>query len=795
MATFTATAGTSNMSLLAPWFWEGVDPQLQLDIRSITISADQTQADVVFGLGHTLRYWGSGFTSDGIVPTAGAYTSIDIIEAGNVTGKLTEVPSAPFALLDDLISGPHNAWDVLDGRDILRGNTGHDELYSGYSTNDVFYGGGGSFDSFHVTLPAMSGTASPTFEFHGTAGTRDYIYFENGFEVASGQGPATIDLRNCVFENVEEISFGGTQFVLLNASQFGNGKISSDAMFIWQNNNPTLTIFKDTTGTLDLNALEAPIVDGSRPPGKLRVQGSALDDTIIGTNSALNDDLRGNGGNDELRGVAGNDLLFGGSGDDRMSGGAGNDRLWGEAGNDWMDGGDGNDDFTGGDGNDKLFGGALSDSLYGDAGNDLLDGGTGSDILNGGSGSDFYIVDDKYDRVIELTADIPAGGRDRIYASLSFELPKNVEELVLNGAGAFDGTGNTAANLISGNTSANNLYGLDGNDRLFGNGGADKLYGGGGDDTYIVDAMTQVFETDANVATGGLDRVLSNVTWTLGTNLEDLTLSGAENYRTATGNALNNIITGGAGADTLKGLAGNDRLVGNDGSDTLDGGAGSDVMIGGAGGDMYYVDSTADRVVEQAATGSADTIISTVDYVLGANIESLVITGAAKQGTGNDLGNSIAGNAGHNVLIGNGGNDSLLGGAGNDRLEGGAGNDTLDGGTGRDLFIGGTGSDTFIFNDTPATAAIDTILDFVHGIDKIEVGPRSYLNLGDAAFTAANFYAGVRAHDGDDRIIYNNATGALYYDADGSGASAAHQIAVLTNKPTLSASDFVVILI
>jgi Ca2+-binding RTX toxin-like protein len=142
----------------------------------------------------------------------------------------------------------------------------------------------------------------------------------------------------------------------------------------------------------------------------------------------------------------------------------------------------------------------------------------------------------------------------------------------------------------------------------------------------------------------------SEVTWTLGANLDYLTLIGTAAIN-GTGNSLKNTLIGNSGAN---------------------------VLTGGAGNDTYRV-STGDTVVEQANEGT-DIVLSDVTWTLGANIENLTLTGAgAINGTGNSLRNTLIGNSGENVLTGGGGNDTLAGGLGNDtyRVNRGEGLDTI----------------------------------------------------------------------------------------------------------------------
>ncbi|SBW03904.1 Peptidase M10 serralysin (fragment) [uncultured delta proteobacterium] len=442
-------------------------------------------------------------------------------------------------------------------------------------------------------------------------------------------------------------------------------------------------------------------------------------DNIAIANGVIIENAIGGSGNDTITGNSADNHLQGGAGDDYLNGGAGDDLLEGGDGNDTLIGGMGNDTLRGGNGNDTLNGGSGNDILDGGDGNDTLNGGSGADTMRGGAGDDIYYVDDAGDVVEELANE----GTDTVIASIDYTLGANLENLTLTGT-AKKGTGNDLANILIGNA---------GDNILDGGAGADIMRGGAGNDIYYVDSEDVVEE----LANEGIDTIITAIEdYTLGANLENLTLTGTAKKGTGNdlaniliGNAEDNILNGGAGDDILEGGDGNDTLIGGmgndtlrggngndtlnggsgndildggDGNDILNGGSGADTMRGGAGDDIYYVDNAGD-VVEELANEGTDTVIASIDYTLGANLENLTLTGTAQKGTGNDLANILIGNAEDNILNGGAGddlleggdgNDTLIGGMGNDTLRGGNGNDTLNGGSGNDILDGGDGNDT-----------------------------------------------------------------------------------------------------
>jgi Ca2+-binding RTX toxin-like protein len=259
-----------------------------------------------------------------------------------------------------------------------------------------------------------------------------------------------------------------------------------------------------------------------------------------------------------------------------------------------------------------------------------------------------------------------------------------------------------------------------------------------------------------------------------------------------TGNAGANRLDGGDANDTLAGGDGADTLLGGLGNDSLNGGLGADSLMGGAGDDRYSVDNAADVLVEALNEGN-DRVDSAVSWALGANFESLYLTGGEDlNGTGNALNNTLVGNTGNNILDAGDGNDRLTGGEGLDTLVGGIGNDTLTGGLGADLLTGGAGRDVFSFallgESDPGNP--DIIADFIRGTDKLSVsaidpsaaaGDQAFVFIGAAGFGGA----GVA-----EARVYNDGVNSFAAFDIGNGG-AAEMLVRLNGVLALTASDFV----
>jgi Ca2+-binding RTX toxin-like protein len=509
------------------------------------------------------------------------------------------------------------------------------------------------------------------------------------------------------------------------------------------------------------------------------------------TNGA--DMIFGFNGDDIIFGLGGDDVILGGRGADTLNGGSGTDMVrytdsltgvnvflttnqgfggtaegdtyigiesvMGSQQDDFLVGNDEHNVLSGLVGTDTLKGGGGADHLFGESGNDTLKGGGGADVLFGGTGIDTVdYFDSPAAVVISLITGIAGLG------DAEGDFLTSIENV--NGS-AFADTlvGDDGVNVLVGRDGNDVLKGFGGNDTLRGDDGddfmdggigADTMVGGLGNDSYVVDdALDAVNEMGGQ----GIDTVRTSVSWIMTDGADIETLETTD----ATGTA----------ALALVGNANGNQIIGNDGDNTINGQGGIDQLIGRGGNDMYFVDNVSDEVIENGGQGN-DQVRTSVNYTLtpGADVELLrpiflTSTGAGNL-TGNETGNSVVGNDGNNVLNGGSGNDSLTG-----RL----------------------GQDSFLF-DTALSAAfnVDTITDFSVADDTIQLDDDVFSSsLGLGNISAGEFVIGGAALDANDRIIYNDASGALFYDSDGVGGTAQIQFATLSTGLALTNLDFLVV--
>jgi Ca2+-binding RTX toxin-like protein len=535
---------------------------------------------------------------------------------------------------------------------------------------------------------------------------------------------------------------------------------------------------------------------------------------FIGAGNDLNNNITGGAGNDTLTGGAGNDTLDGGLGNDRMIGGVGNDTFVVNIASDVIveNANEGVDTVrtsltnytlganlenlvltssaaSVGSGNavaNALTGGQGADRLYGLGGNDTLTGGLGADTLDAGSGSDAYVwkKGDGADTINDTSAVLTETDSLTLsnVASTEATLTRNGGDLIVT----IVATGESL-------TIANQYY------EYVDEFGAVSAAAGYGVETIafsdgVIWSLNDIVGHTLTNGTAGAD--ILNGTW---------------NY-----------------ADQLYGLVGNDTVYGLDGNDTLVGGLGADILDGGNGSDIYVWNKGdgADKISDSSITLTETDILalgdvvsndvtltrSGVNLLLTVNSTGEVITvmnrlytpsyGYGLEGVqfsdgvswtlddilahtatnGTAANNSIAGTAFADNIYGFAGNDTINAGLGDDKIYGGAGNDTL---------TGGGGLDAFVFDTALGATNIDKITDYSVANDNIVLSQSVFSAAGPiGALSSGAFRIGTAATAATDRIIYNAATGALYYDPDGNGAAAQVQFATLSVNLALTAAEF-----
>jgi Ca2+-binding RTX toxin-like protein len=391
-------------------------------------------------------------------------------------------------------------------------------------------------------------------------------------------------------------------------------------------------------------------------------------------------------------------------------------------------------------GDDRLSGtnsSWVSDFIYGDTGNGGRLSRGGNDLIYGRAGQDKIAGDNR-----SIDSLDHRGGNDTIRGG--------------------DDSDVIAGDVLSQTTFKSSEAALvGGNDQIFGEDGNDIIAG----DVYALTSgsMSTVTGGGDTIAGGdGNDQIHGDVFTT-----------GVEIYSDPDPEFL---ILG--GADRLYGEAGYDKLWGDSGNDTLRGGTGKDTLDGGSGIDTAdYTDKTSK--VEIKLSGSNYVIVK----INGVAEDTLKNTERVAGGTAGDL------------LTGDSKANRLDGRSGNDTLSGVNGEDVLIGGEGKDRLTGGAHADAFVFNAALGSSNIDTITDFAHGSDRIQLDDAIFKALG-SSITTDEFGSKSSGHVAADKqhIIYDRHTGTLWYDADDNGSGAAIQFATLSSKPTtISVGDFQVI--
>ncbi|WP_342150346.1 choice-of-anchor I family protein [Methylorubrum sp. SB2] len=773
----------------------------------ITVTADQLLAVLEHAVaatapgatpGQFAQIGGISYSYDPDLPAGQRVVSASLIdEAGNPTRTLVEdgavVADAPAAIRVVTLSFLVTGGDGYPFRDFVAANPSFADVVALDAATVPDAGQAADF--------AAEGTEQDAFAEYLSAFFRDRPYGERDTAPTEDDRIQNLDVRNDTVLadadatvsveqgsvaaplSIEPPGAAGVSYTVADLPDSGTLRLGDATIAVG-----------DTLSAAQLAALTYTVADdaptGRQMLGLTYAEGGAARgfEVPLRITAAVSATYRGTDGIDRLDGAAGNDILLGLAGDDLLLGGSGQDLLNGGTGRDLLIGGAGNDIYVvdnaadriveaNGEGADRvassvsyalaagqeietlattiatsrialnLTGNEFANTITGNAGVNVLNGGAGADILQGLTGNDIYVVDNAGDRVIEAIG----AGTDRVATSVSYTLTagQEIEALATTIA-----TGRIGLNLV-GNEFANTITGNAGVNVLNGGAGADILQGLTGDDIYVVDnAGDRVIEA----AGAGTDRVATSVSYTLtaGQEIETLatTIATSRIGLNLVGNEFANTITGNAGVNVLNG------------------GTGADVLQGLTGNDIYVVDNAGDRVIEAAGAGT-DRVATSVSYTLmaGQEIETLATTIAtsriALNLTGNEFANTITGNAGANIL---------------------------DGGLGNDALTGGNGADTFVFSTALGNGNVDRLTDFNGAADTIRLSAEIFTALSPGAVSADAFKdvgAGGTV-DANDRIVYDSRTGALSYDADGSGAGAAVQFATLTNKAPLTAGDFLV---
>jgi Ca2+-binding RTX toxin-like protein len=545
------------------------------------------------------------------------------------------------------------------------------------------------------------------------------------------------------------------------------------------------------------------------------------------------DTMYGYAKGDTLNGNNGNDVLAGRDGDDTLNGGANDDTLWGDEGNDTLDGGAGNDQSNGGNGDDIIYLSAGADSINGGGGSDTIvfrtatvanfrnniftgdalgdTGWSNYEKIEGSSGDDTIIT-----AATTRGVYYGMGGADRLEGG-------SAADWFFGGEGTDTLYGNGSLDWLVGDAGNDTLYGGDnndrlqggddndtlngdaGNDRLEGGTGVDILNGGSGDDVIFsgagndtVNGGTEFDMVSYAGFTFGVPTLLDDSQFVVRVDLSiarstemvlitdefDPSIVREQTVYTDTLLSIEGAI-GGGGADTLignnianrfEGAGGNDQIRGEGANDTLIGGAGSDNLWGGTGADIH--------------TGGDDTALDFARYDdasygdLSLRLDNATLnTGAAA------VGDTYIGIEG---LVGGLGNDVVVGDASANYLFGGGGLDFIDGLGGSDRLTGNAGADRFRMSTALGATNVDAITDFVHGTDDILLLQSIFAAIG-TTLDATELRLGTAASDANDFVIYNSATGQLFYDANGNGAGGQTLFATVTAGTVLDTGDFVMV--
>jgi Ca2+-binding RTX toxin-like protein len=383
--------------------------------------------------------------------------------------------------------------------------------------------------------------------------------------------------------------------------------------------------------------------------------------------------------------------------------------------------------------------------------------GTGNDSFNVGNSSDDWVIND-------LDGDgISAGNNTYITGSGHDQVTT--------------GSGSDSINTGGGNDDVRSGGGVD---SVFGGSGHDELWGGNGND------------------------------WLYGQDDDDQVHGGEDHDHVYGGNGDDDVY-GEGGNDVVSGGAGDDYLYGGGNNDTLYGGTGDNWISGGTGIDTLSMNEDFSAAMPQYSYAVATVdLMDNSAYVVGhldrfvhvwnslEDIENIVGTNEIGSGVDNLIEDILRGDNNANSISGLRGDDLLEGRGGNDTLSGGEGNDIVIGGGGADTLWGGAHADTFLFGaGDSAVANPDSIRDFVHGTDRIDLSAIDANTLGrmtgNQAFSSiVDEFTGAAAELRLIHLDYGITTNSSWSVAgDVNGDAVADFQIIVWDVPTLAIGDFI----
>ncbi|MGV0104181.1 Calcium-binding protein [Nostoc sp. DSM 114160] len=792
-----------------------------------------------------------GGKDDDLLSVDYSYTSGGITTTFNATTNKGEITVGTYRVNYKNIERLNILGTAYD--DNIVGNDGNDTLYTGSGGKDTIDGGAGDdvlfVDYSNATVGITTTFNAATNKGEITAGTYriDYKNIEQlnilgtaySDNIVGNDGNDTLSTGSGGKDTID----GGQGDDVLSVDYSNDNSVSGGITTTF---NASTNIGAITAGT---NRVSYKNIE------RLNISGTYHNDNIVGNSG--NDTLFGGyGGNDTIIGGVGNDILTGGSGDDTLTGGTGNDKFVYNFNDSYYSNDTNTDIITdfGGVGKGSNPSAAViasSDTLQ-------FTGGvfaTGSiftaqnlQLTQNGSNLEITFENVPNSKVIlqnfklENLDNLPATSSQPAIGNILFDgqtsitdsfdvfdansiqttlfnrntvtflndLDNNITGFdnsndVINGQGGDDIIDGLSGNdLLRGGVGNDILIGGVGNDTLITTTGNDTLDGGTGDDTLnasgsIADNLLSGSDGNDSLDISGFFKVSGSVfpsnsygSRSLGNN----TLEGGvgDDTLSAGGSKGDNLLSGGNGNDTLYLIGSYSYSYGDsndsrsEGNNTLDGGGGDDrLRAGGLTGDNLL--SGGDGNDELDLSGNYYSYNSS-DFNDSRSSGNNTLNG----GAGNDR-LDTGSSTGDNLLSGDDGNDTLTAydASGKNILTGGNGNDFLIGGNGNDSLIGGAGTDTFAFNSY--NQGVDTIYDFNATNELIQVSTYDFGGgLSTPSLQTSQFTIGTSATTSNQRFIYDDITGALYFDLDGSASTFTQvKFAQLSAGLSLTEKNFVLV--